>query len=82
MRAVDSVNLTVHRGQVLGIVGESGCGKSTVLLSIMRLIRRPGHMPQGEILFHGQNLRNLSAQAMRGIRGKEIAMIFRIPSPP
>jgi oligopeptide/dipeptide ABC transporter ATP-binding protein len=79
VRAVDDVNLTVNRGQILGIVGESGCGKSTVLLSIMRLIRRPGHIPQGEILFQGRNLRDLPAQAMRGIRGKEIAMIFQDP---
>jgi oligopeptide/dipeptide ABC transporter ATP-binding protein len=79
VRAVDDVNLTVNRGQILGIVGESGCGKSTVLLSIMRLIRRPGHIPRGEILFQGRNLRDLSAHAMRGVRGKEIAMIFQEP---
>lgn len=79
VRAVDGVNLTVDRGQIVGIVGESGCGKSTVLLSIMRLIRQPGTIAQGEILFRGQDLRGLSPRIMRNIRGKEIAMIFQDP---
>ena len=79
VRAVDSINLTVHEGEILGIVGESGCGKSTVLLSILRLIRRPGYIAQGEVLFRGQDLRQLSSRAMRSIRGKEIAMIFQDP---
>jgi len=79
VRAVDDVSFTIERGQILGIVGESGCGKSTVLLSIMRLIRRPGHIAQGEIRFRGKNLRDLSPNAMRHIRGKEISMIFQDP---
>ncbi len=77
--AADSVDLTVNRGQITGIVGESGCGKSTVLLSVLRLIRRPGYIAQGEILFQGQNLRDLSPQVMRRIRGKEISMVFQDP---
>ncbi len=79
VRAVDGVNLTLREGEILGIVGESGCGKSTVLLSILRLIRPPGRIAEGEILFRGQNLRDLSPTTMRSIRGKEIAMIFQDP---
>ncbi len=79
VRAVDGLDLAMEHGQILGIVGESGCGKSTVLLSIMRLIRKPGYIDQGRILFQGRNLRELSPRAMRDIRGKEIAMIFQDP---
>jgi oligopeptide/dipeptide ABC transporter ATP-binding protein len=77
--AVSQVNLRVAPGEILGIVGESGCGKSTVLLSILRLISRPGRIAEGEIIFRGQNLRGLPKRAMRSIRGKEIAMIFQDP---
>ena len=79
VRAVDGLNVATQHGQILGIVGESGCGKSTVLLSIMRLIRKPGYIDDGEIVFQGRNLRELSPRAMRDIRGKEIAMIFQDP---
>ncbi|UCC89537.1 MAG: ABC transporter ATP-binding protein [Anaerolineales bacterium] len=79
VRAVDGVGFSVKRGQILGIVGESGCGKSTVLLSILRLIRRPGYIDQGQIIFRGQDLRGLSSNAMRNIRGREISMIFQDP---
>ncbi|MFQ5340339.1 MAG: ABC transporter ATP-binding protein [Anaerolineae bacterium] len=79
VQAVDSINLTLNEGEILGIVGESGCGKSTILLSVLRLIHRPGHIARGEILFRGQNLRALSQRAMCTIRGKEIAMIFQDP---
>ena len=79
VRAVDDISFTVERGQILGIVGESGCGKSTVLLSIMRLIRRPGNIAQGEIKFRDRDLRDLSSNVMRSIRGKEISMIFQDP---
>jgi oligopeptide/dipeptide ABC transporter ATP-binding protein len=79
VRAVDSVTFSMARGQILGLVGESGCGKSTVLLSILRLIRRPGHIAQGEIRFRGRDLRGLSSNTMRTIRGKEISMIFQDP---
>lgn len=79
VRAVDDVSFSLKRGQILGLVGESGCGKSTVLLSILRLIRRPGHIAQGQILFQGQDLRGLSSTVMRNIRGKEISMIFQDP---
>jgi len=79
VRAVDCVSLTLREGEILGLVGESGCGKSTVLLSILRLIRRPGYIAEGEIRFRGRNLRDLSSREMRAIRGKEIAMIFQDP---
>jgi oligopeptide/dipeptide ABC transporter ATP-binding protein len=79
VRAVEDVSLRVAPGEILGIVGESGCGKSTVLLTILRLIARPGRIVSGEILFRGQNLLSLPTAAMRDIRGKEISMIFQDP---
>lgn len=77
--AMADVNLTLHPGQILGLVGESGCGKSTVLLSILGLIAHPGRIDHGEILLEGRRLNGLPASAMRKIRGKEIAMIFQDP---
>ena len=79
VRAVDGVSLTLREGEILGIVGESGCGKSTVLLSILRLIRKPGRIAGGQILFKGRDLLALSNREMRDIRGREIAMIFQDP---
>lgn len=79
VRAVDGVNIRLYPGQILGLVGESGCGKSTVLLSILRLITRPGRIERGEILLDGVDLRKQPAGAMRRIRGKEISMIFQDP---
>jgi oligopeptide/dipeptide ABC transporter ATP-binding protein len=79
VRAVEAVNLALYPGQIMGLVGESGCGKSTVLLSILRLIAKPGEIEKGQILLQGQDLLKLSPSAMRGIRGKEIAMIFQDP---
>jgi oligopeptide/dipeptide ABC transporter ATP-binding protein len=79
VRAVEDVSLRLEPGEILGIVGESGCGKSTVLLSVLRLIARPGRIVGGEILFRGQNLLNLPSASMRDIRGKEISMIFQDP---
>ncbi|MCZ7575173.1 MAG: ABC transporter ATP-binding protein [Ardenticatenaceae bacterium] len=79
VRAVDGVNLTLVPGQILGLVGESGCGKSTVLLSILRLISGPGRIEKGQILLNGRDLRAEPRHAMRSIRGKEIAMIFQDP---
>jgi oligopeptide/dipeptide ABC transporter ATP-binding protein len=79
VKAVNGVNLTVAPGEIWGIVGESGCGKSTALRSILRLINRPGRIIEGEVLFRGRNLLRLSPSAMRDIRGKEISMIFQDP---
>lgn len=77
--AVNGVNLRLEQGEILGIVGESGCGKSTVLRSILGLIDRPGRIAGGQVLFKGQDLRQLPARELRGIRGREIAMIFQDP---
>jgi len=77
--AVDGVDLTVERGETLGIVGESGCGKSALSLSIMRLIAPPGRISAGRILFDGADLLLLPPAAMREIRGNRIAMIFQEP---
>ena len=78
--AVDGVRFTLLPGRTLGIVGESGCGKSVTALSIMRLIAAPaGRISAGEILFEGTDLLNLSASAMRDVRGNRISMIFQEP---
>jgi len=79
-KAVDGVDLELEEGGTLGVVGESGCGKSVTALSIMRLIPDPpGKITQGEILFGGTNLLNLSEPEMRKIRGRSISMIFQEP---
>ncbi len=77
--AVDGVDLAVARGRTLGIVGESGCGKSMLSLSVMRLVPSPGRVAAGRILFDGQDLLTLPSAAMRAIRGRRIAMIFQEP---
>ncbi|MFZ2446123.1 MAG: ABC transporter ATP-binding protein [Syntrophobacteraceae bacterium] len=78
-RAVDSVSFSVSERQVIGIVGESGCGKSVTALTIMRLIPPPGIIAGGEIRFAGQDLLALSDKEMESIRGNEISMIFQEP---
>jgi oligopeptide/dipeptide ABC transporter ATP-binding protein len=78
--AVDDVSFKVDQGQTLGIVGESGCGKSVTSLSIMRLIPTPpGQIESGEIIFKGKDLLKLSTEEMRNIRGNQIGMIFQEP---
>jgi len=78
--AVDGVSLSVESGQTLGVVGESGCGKSVMSLSVMRLIPTPpGKIAGGEILFRGQNILAKTEAEMRRIRGNEISMIFQEP---
>ena len=79
MRAVDDVSFYLDGGELLGLVGESGCGKSITALSIMRLIAPPGRIVAGEIIFDGRDLLKLSNEEMRAIRGDDIAMIFQDP---
>ncbi|AJS59492.1 ABC transporter ATP-binding protein [Paenibacillus sp. IHBB 10380] len=77
--AVDKVSFQVQLGETIGIVGESGCGKSVTSLSIMNLLGKEGRIQQGEIWFNGTNLAELSETGLRQLRGKEIAMIFQEP---
>lgn len=80
VNAVNGVSFTLNEGETLGIVGESGCGKSVTMLSIMRLIPQPpGKITAGQIMFHDQNLVKLSDEQIRRIRGHKIAMIFQDP---
>jgi peptide/nickel transport system ATP-binding protein len=79
VRAVDGVSFTVGEGEVVGIVGESGSGKSVTMLSVMRLITDPNVIYEGDIVYKGRNLMALSREAMREVRGEEIAMIFQDP---
>ncbi|ETT88740.1 ABC transporter ATP-binding protein [Viridibacillus sp. FSL R5-0477] len=78
--AVDNINFSVREGEILGIVGESGCGKSVSALSIMGLVPSPpGKITDGQIEFDGKDLTKLSQKEMRKVRGKDIAMIFQEP---
>jgi peptide/nickel transport system ATP-binding protein len=80
VRAVDGVDLHIDRAETLGVVGESGCGKSVTALSIMRLIPQPpGRIVEGEIRYNGQSLLELPPARMRKVRGKEISMVFQEP---
>ncbi len=80
VQAVDGVSFDIEEGKTLGLVGESGCGKSVTALSIMRLVSSPpGKVVAGEILYRGRNLLKLNGEAMRKIRGNEISMIFQEP---
>jgi oligopeptide/dipeptide ABC transporter ATP-binding protein len=80
VRAVDGVDLDVSEGRTLGVVGESGCGKSVTALSIMRLIDPPGRIePGSRVLFRGRDLASLDEEELRQVRGNEISMIFQEP---
>jgi peptide/nickel transport system ATP-binding protein len=80
VRAVDGVDLTIDRGETLGVVGESGCGKTVTALTVLKLIHvPPGRIVAGSILWRGRDLVSLGANEMRRIRGKEIAIIFQEP---
>ncbi len=79
IKAIDNLSLGLQKGRVLGLVGESGCGKTVTALSILNLVPYPGKIISGKILFDGQNLLALSADAMRAVRGARISMIFQEP---
>jgi peptide/nickel transport system ATP-binding protein len=79
VRAVDGVSFEVARGEVLGLVGESGCGKSVTALSIMRLVPPPGRVVGGRLLLGDEDLLAQDAEAMRRVRGARIAMVFQEP---
>lgn len=79
VRAVDHLNMELGFGETLGFVGETGAGKTTTALAVMRLIESPGRIIQGQILFEGQDLLLKSVDEIRAIRGKKIAMIFQDP---
>ena len=78
-RAVDGINLTIGKKKIVGLVGESGCGKTMTALSITRLVPSPGRIVDGKILFQGKNLLELSDEQIRDVRGKSISMIFQDP---
>jgi oligopeptide/dipeptide ABC transporter ATP-binding protein len=79
VHAVNGISFDIARGETLGIVGESGCGKSVTALAILGILSRAGRVPTGRAVFEGQNLLELSDRDLRGIRGREIAMIFQDP---
>jgi len=79
VRAVDGVSFDVSAAQTLGVVGESGCGKSMTAFSILRLVPPPGRIVGGSVVFDGRDLLHLSEREMRSVRGNEIAMIFQEP---
>jgi len=79
VRAVDGLSFAIDRGEVLGLVGESGCGKSITSLSIMRLVPPPGAIVGGRIRLDGDDLLDKDAEAMRRVRGARIGMVFQEP---
>lgn len=79
LRALRKVNIRIQAGRILGIVGESGCGKSTLISAIIRLLAPNAQIAGGSILFRGNDLLGLDAEAMRALRGDEISMVFQDP---
>ena len=77
VKAVDGVDFDVKRGEILGLVGESGCGKSVTVLSVMRLVGVPGRIVSGEVSFENRDLLKLSETEIQDIRGNQISMIFQ-----
>src|SRR2546430_820999 len=80
VKSVDGVDFDVRRGEMFGLVGESGCGKSVTSFSIMRLIGQPGKILEGEVIFDGENLLELTEDEMVKVRGNNISMIFQQPT--
>ena len=81
VRAVRGVSFCVGEGEIVGMVGESACGKTVTALSILDLIRPPGRVLSGEVIFRGRDLRTLGKRQLRHIRGEEIGMVFQNPIP-
>ena len=79
VKAVDGIDFHVDRGEIMGLVGESGCGKSVTSLSIMGLVGRPGRVDAGEVMFDGRDLLKLKSDEMRKLRGDRLSMIFQQP---
>ncbi len=79
LAAVNDVSLTVPKGKIVGIVGESGCGKSMTAMSVIQLVRKPGEIVSGKILFNGEDLLTKTPREMQAIRGDRISMIFQEP---
>ncbi|MFH1583924.1 MAG: ABC transporter ATP-binding protein [Actinomycetota bacterium] len=80
VKAVDGVDFDIRKGETMGLVGESACGKTVTSLSIMRLVESPpGKIEEGEVLYKGENLLKISQEKMRKVRGNEISMIFQEP---
>lgn len=79
VRAVDGISWELKQGEVMGLVGESGCGKSTLGFSILRILRPPGKIVNGQILYHGQDIVQMSEKEILALRGSKIAMIFQDP---
>ena len=79
VKAVDDVSFSVAKGKTLGLVGESGCGKSVTAMSITRLVSPPGRVVGGQILLNGRNLLDLTESEMRRVRGAQISMVFQEP---
>jgi oligopeptide/dipeptide ABC transporter ATP-binding protein len=80
VQAVSGIDFHVDRGEIMGLVGESGCGKSVTSLSILRLVAKPGRIDAGEVIFDGRDLLKVSNEDMRRIRGDRISMIFQQPT--
>ena len=77
VRAVEGLNFSIHRGEIVGLAGESGCGKSVTTQAILRLVPAPGKIEEGEILLNGTNLLALSREEMRLVRGSRISIVFQ-----
>jgi peptide/nickel transport system ATP-binding protein len=77
--AVVNFNLTLNRSETVGLVGESGCGKSTVAMAIMRYLGHNGRIASGQVIYKGVDMATLSAEQIRRLRGSEIAMVYQEP---
>ena len=79
IHAVNDVSFQIIKGETFGLIGESGCGKSATCKSLIRLMREPGRITSGEILYQGENLLTYTEKEMQKIRGREISMVFQNP---